>query len=138
MRLVLDTNVVLKALIKDSVVRGILLHSEHEFLVPKHGLEETRKHLGVVAIKSGLSVQEIGSVLDIVLAGVETIPAAGASSKLREAEEAMSKIDPTDVPLVTAALSARCDGIWSDDKDLKRQDKVRVWTTKEVASLSRT
>ncbi|MDG6926768.1 MAG: PIN domain nuclease, partial [Nitrososphaerota archaeon] len=59
-------------------------------------------------------------------------------SKLREAEEAMSKIDPTDVPLVTAALSARCDGIWSDDKDLKRQDKVRVWTTKEVASLSRT
>jgi hypothetical protein len=33
-------------------------------------------------------------------------------------------------------MSVSCDGIWSDDKHLKRQDKVRVWTTKEVVGLS--
>jgi hypothetical protein len=34
LKFVLDTNVVLKALIKDSMVRGILLGSTHEFLIP--------------------------------------------------------------------------------------------------------
>ncbi len=53
MRLVLDTNVILKALIKDSVVRGMLLRSGHELLIPEYAIEETKMHLDVVAAKSG-------------------------------------------------------------------------------------
>ena len=136
MRLVLDTNVVLKALIKDSVVRGILLQSAHEFIVPEYAIEETKKHLDVVASKSGLTEKEIGSILDTLLAKVEVIPAAKVASKMKDAEAVMSSIDVGDIPFVAACLSASCDGIWSDDKDLKRQHKVRVWTTKEVAGLS--
>jgi predicted nucleic acid-binding protein len=49
LKLVLDTNVILEALIKDSVVRGIVLRSSHEFLIPEYAIDETRKHLGTVA-----------------------------------------------------------------------------------------
>lgn len=42
MKVVLDTNVILNALIKDSAVRGIILGSNNEFLVPEYAIEETR------------------------------------------------------------------------------------------------
>jgi predicted nucleic acid-binding protein len=135
LRLVLDTNVVLKALIKDSVVRGMLLRSLHEFVIPEYAIEETKKHLDMVAIKSGLSEKEIDSVLSALLVNVEVIPAAKVASKMKEAEAVMSSIDAGDIPFVAACMSAGCDGIWSDDKDLKRQRKVKVWTTKEVAGM---
>ena len=53
MKFVLDTNVILKAIIKDSVVRGILLSSNHEFLIPEHAIDETKNHLDVAAKKIG-------------------------------------------------------------------------------------
>ena len=136
MRLVLDTNVILKALIRDSVVRGMLLRPKHELLIPEYAIEETRRHLDVVAKKSGLTEEEIGQVLDMLLVKLEVVPAAKVTPKLGEAELVMSTIDAGDVPFVAAAISARCDGIWSDDKHLRRQNKVKVWTTKEVAALS--
>jgi len=70
LKFVLDTNVILKALIKDSVVRGILLGSSHEFLIPEYAIDETRKHLDLVAKKSGLSRGEIISVMDALLTNI--------------------------------------------------------------------
>ena len=137
MRFVLDTNVILKALIKDSVVRGILLRSSHEFLVPEHAIDETRKHLGTVAEKSGLSESEINSVIDALLVSIKVVPAEKVVSKWKEAEHVMAEVDVGDVPFVAAAMSVSCDGIWSDDKHLRRQGKVRVWKTKEIVGLSR-
>jgi predicted nucleic acid-binding protein len=137
LKLVLDTNVILKALIRDSVVRGILLRSSHEFLIPEYAIDETRKHLGMVAEKSGLSESEINSVIDALLVSIKVVPAEKVVSKWKEAGDLMAGIDAGDAPFVAAAMSASCDGIWSDDKHLRRQDKVRVWTTKEIVGLSR-
>ena len=53
----------------------------------------------------------------------------------KRAEEIMVDIDRSDIPFVAAALSLLCDGIWSDDADLKRQKRVKVWNTKEVLGL---
>jgi predicted nucleic acid-binding protein len=135
LKFVLDTNVILKALIKDSVVRGILLGSNHEFLIPEHAIEETRKHLDAVAKKSGLSKDEINLVMDALLTNIRVIPAEDVLSKWKEAEEVMARVDKDDVPFVAASLSVNCDGIWSDDKHLGRQSKVRVWATKDVVRL---
>ena len=41
----LDTNVILKALIRDSAVRHIIVGPRHEFLIPEEAIEETRKHM---------------------------------------------------------------------------------------------
>jgi predicted nucleic acid-binding protein len=137
LKFVLDTNVILKALIRDSVVRGIILGSNHEFLIPEYAIHETRKHLDVVAKKSGLSVVEINSVIDVLLTNVRVIPADEVLSKWKEAEEIMARVDEDDVPFVAASMSVNCDGIWSDDKHLRRQGKVKVWTTKDVVGLQR-
>ena len=132
----LDTNVILKALIKDSVVRGIILFSNHEFLVPAYLIDETERHLEEVVKKSGLSKSETNAVMDDLFAHVQVVPADEVISKWKEAEEIMERVDKNDVAFVAAALGTSCDGIWSDDKHLKRQRKVKVWTTKDVARLS--
>jgi len=136
LKFVLDTNIIPEALIKDSVVRGILLRSNHEFLIPEHAIDETKKHLDVVARKSGLSEGEIDSVMDTLLTNIKVVPSDEVLSKWKEAENAIAEVDEDDVPIVAASMSVSCDGIWSDDRHLKRQNKVRVWTTKDVTKLS--
>ena len=131
----LDTNVFLKALIKKSVVRGIIVGSAHEFLTPAYLIEEIREHFDEVEKKSGLSRTEIESVVDALLARIRVVPADEVVSKWEEAEVIMKNIDENDIPFVAAALSAQCDGIWSDDRHLRRQRKVRVWTTRDVVGL---
>jgi predicted nucleic acid-binding protein len=54
LKFVLDTNVILKALIKDSRVRAILIGSGHEFLMPEEAIEGIRRHSSLVEEKSGL------------------------------------------------------------------------------------
>ena len=137
MRLVPDTDIILKALIKDSVVRDMLLRLGHDLFIREYAIEETRRHLDVVTAKSGLAEEETVSVLDTLLVKVKVAPAGKVASKLREAERVTSTIDAVDAPFVVAAMSDRCDGIWSDYKDLRRQKRVRVWTTREIAALSR-
>lgn len=57
MRLVLDTNILIAALIKDSITRRILLLPDLEFFLPAFALDELAK-LVVVAMKSPRPVAE--------------------------------------------------------------------------------
>ncbi len=135
MKFVLDTNILLKALIKDSTVRGIIIGPKHEFVIPEDAIEETRKYMSLIEEKSGLSKVEIDSVLEMLLADIQMISAHDILSVWKEAEEIMSPIDRNDTAFLAAAMSVTCDGIWSDDKHLTRQKKIKVWRTKDVIEL---
>ena len=135
MRIVLDTNIILKALIKNSRVRGILLNPRHQFYVPEYAVEETRKHILVVKEKTGLSESEIERVFDVLLSNLRVIPPKRVMRRFEEAQSIMRSIDTKDAPFVAAALSIASDGIWSDDVHLKRQSRVRVWNTREMVQL---
>lgn len=135
MKIVVDTNVILRALIKGSRVRGLLLSPKHQFYIPEYALEETKKHVLVVRRKTGLSEDEVERLFDILLTNLRVLPARKVAPKLDEALKLMRSIDSKDAPFVAAALGGECDGIWSDDANLKRQRKVRVWNTKEMMSL---
>ncbi len=135
MKIVVDTNVILKALIKNSKVRGILLSPKHRFYIPEYALEETRKHMVLVKEKTGLSGGEIEQVLGVLSSNLRVVSSEQVMQELREAQRVMRSIDRKDAPFVAAVLSIAADGIWSDDKHLKRQSKVRVWNTKEIMQL---
>ncbi len=45
MRLVIDTNIIISSLIKDSTNRQILLLPSFEFLLPEFTFEEINKHM---------------------------------------------------------------------------------------------
>ncbi len=135
MKIVVDTNIILKALIKNSKVRAILLNPNHQFCVPEYAIEETERHLPSIVEKTGLPAGEVKLVLSILLTNMQVIPLQEVMSKWNEAVEIMAPIDIEDTPFIAAALVQRFDGIWSDDKHLKRQKKVKVWSTGEILRL---
>jgi predicted nucleic acid-binding protein len=132
LKLVVDTNVLLKALIKDSRVRAILLSPGHQFVVPEYVMEEVERHLPLIMEKSGLSEREIRLALSILLTNIQVIPKEDVLAQWSEAEKIMMSIDRGDIPFIAASLSTACDGTWSDDKHLRRQNKVKVWTTEDI------
>lgn len=132
MKLVVDTNIIFKALIKMSRARAILLNPNHQFYLPEYALEEVERHLSLIRDKSGLSEEEVKLALSILLTNIQVVPAEDILGKWDEAERIIGKIDTGDIPFIALALIIKCDGIWSDDKDLKRQEKVKVWSTSEM------
>lgn len=132
LKLILDTNIILKALIKNSKVRAILLSPNYQLYVPAYAVEEVKKHVPLLIEKTGLSEEKIKLALGILLTNIQVVPPENISTKWNEAEEIMGPIDRGDVPFIAAALSIAWDGIWSDDRDLKRQKRVKVWSTREI------
>lgn len=53
----------------------------------------------------------------------------------KEAEKVMSRIDMDDAPFVALALSFQNDCIWSEDKHLLKQKRVKVWRTRDLLKL---
>ena len=135
MKFVLDTNILLKALIRNSKVRAALLSPNHQLFVPEYAVEETRRHFGLIVKKTRLSEEEVKLVLGVLLTNLHAILSRDIMANWKVAEEIMVDIDRGDIPFVAAALSLPCDGIWSDDLHLKRQKRVKVWNTKEVLGL---
>jgi len=135
LKFVLDTNILLKALIRNSKVRAALLSPNHQLFVPEYAVEETRRHFGLIVKKTGLSEEEVKLVLGVLLTNLHVILSRDIMANWKVAEGIMVDIDRSDIPFVAAALSLPCDGIWSDDIHLKRQKRVKVWNTKEVLGL---
>jgi len=120
LKLIVDTNIILSALIKGSKVRAIPMSPNHRFYIPEYALEEIEKHLCLVVEKTALSENEVKLALDILLTNMQVIHSEDIMTKLNEVEEIMGSHDMGDVPFLAAALSIDCDGIWSDDKDFNR------------------
>ncbi|OIO81804.1 hypothetical protein AUJ84_00200 [Candidatus Pacearchaeota archaeon CG1_02_32_132] len=132
MRFILDTNVLISALIKDSVTREILAKSGFEFYYPEISLEEITKHKELILEKSDMTKDEYSELLRKILTYVSLIGQDKINSKLEEAKEIFSHVDSDDVIFIVATLSIENDGIWSEDKHFKSQYKIKVYTTKEL------
>ncbi len=135
MQLVLDTNILLAALIRNSKTRLLLLHPSLSFFLPEYSLEEIKEHKQLIIDKSGLSNPEIDFLLDLILTNINVVPETSFRTYIIRAKEIMSTIDPDDIPFIALALSFHNDGIWSQDKDFQRQSTVKVWTTVELLNL---
>jgi predicted nucleic acid-binding protein len=134
MELVIDSNVVISALIRDSLTRKIILDSNHRFYAPEFLRTEIEKYEGLITEKSNLNEKGLETLLSLVLGEVEVLPIESYEDKLSKAENLIGKEDIKDVPFLAVALHKEC-RIWSDDKDLNKQEKVEVETTEEIIEL---
>jgi predicted nucleic acid-binding protein len=81
---------------------------------------------------SGLPLDEIDILLNLLLENISIIPAQTIKSHLEEAERIIGGIDPKDIPFVALSLAIEKDGIWSCDKHFKTIKKIRVWKTSDL------
>ena len=75
MKLIVDSSILISALIKDSATREILLLPFFEFLLPEYSLEEVETKKDKISKLSGLSENEIDIVLSLILENISIIPA---------------------------------------------------------------
>lgn len=132
MRLVIDTGVLIAALLKKSVTREILLFPFMEFLLPEYALEELEAHKDSISSRSGLTQEEIDVVLSMLMENISIIPVSEIKPNLKKAERIIGSIDPFDVPFVALSLSTKNDGIWSNDKHFENLKGIKVWKTSDV------
>ncbi len=127
MRLVVDANILFAALVRDGLTRQLLF--EHELLAPTLMLREFRKHRAVLERKTGLRDHLLDELLSLLIQGSGLRFLEPSGRMLREAERFSP--DKGDVDYLALCLDEGCD-LWSNDKPLRGQARVRVWSTEEL------
>lgn len=126
---VIDANPIISALIKPGVSREIIINREFKFVTPSYTLTEIYKHKNEICKKAKISQKEFDDLLYRLFGYIRIINSNHYSEKLKEAKILIEDID--DVTYIACALYLNCP-IWSDDKHFKKQNKIKILTTKEI------
>ena len=129
MKIIVDTNRIIAALIKDSVSRKILLSGKFEFLTIGVTKSEIEKYKQEIMEKAQITEEGFDQIFSLLYSRIFVVDDVVIESKMEEAKLVMDKVDPNDTPFIALALSVENDGIWSHDKHFEEQNKIRIWKT---------
>lgn len=132
-RIVLDANILIRAVLGRRVKKIITEHAEHaEFFAPELAFGEAERHLPEILAKHGREDQidqalaYLGGLQAVVLPVPEDVYASVRAAALSRIESR----DPDDWPVLAAALVIECP-IWTEDRDFFGTG-VPTWTTDRV------
>jgi predicted nucleic acid-binding protein len=135
MKIVMDSNVLFSALIKDSLTRKIILEYDDLFLFPEFIFEETNNHIEELLTKSKMKKEDFDLLLKSLLNKVFIVPNENLLNYKEEALDIVKNIDIDDAVFFACALNYKNSIIWSDDKKLKLQNKIKILNTSEIKNL---
>lgn len=137
MTIIVDTNVLVAALIQRGIVRELVLGHPSEFLTPETCVEEVWNNREDWNRK-GVPGPIVREAIDIL---VEDFVSVVPRSVYRVVEEEATKLirDPDDVPVVALALAVDNRGVWTfNTKDFsgpRLLERIRVLGTGEVKAI---
>ena len=129
MDLVVDANIIFAALIKDGNTIELLLEPNLHLFVPEFLFSEISKHKKELMEKTKRTEDELDEILNILEHKMTIIPMEEFESFLNKAKEISP--DPDDVPYFALALKLNI-AIWTNDKKLKEQKRVKVYNTRDI------
>jgi len=136
--LVVDANVLLASFLKEAITRELLLDTRLTFYAPEHLLTETSRHLvrsASLRKRIKLSNDELQTLFQILTSNIITVPKEAYNHLL---EKAMGLAPhQQDAPYLAVALLCKIP-IWSNDRGLKHQNEVEIYSTTElIGTLAR-
>lgn len=131
MKLVVDANVVISALIADSKTRELIVTLEPALLTPSFVHDEIENDTELIVEKSGMSPERVRQFVELLFQYIEVVPVDEFYPYIEEADTAIGETDPDDVLYVACALASDAD-IWSDDSDFDEQNVVEAHSTSDV------
>ena len=135
MKFIIDTNILISSLLKDSTTREILLNESFNFYIPEIILSEVNKYLPYIIQKSELTEEELKELLNTLLENLILVPIDEYEKKMDKGMEIIGNIDENDSQFIALALSIENDGIWSNDKHFKKQKEIKVYKTIDILNL---
>ena len=131
MRLLVDTNRIIAALIRDSLSRRIIFHFNAELITIPLAEEEIKKHQDEIITKAKVSKTEFDEIYRQLFEKLTLLNQDAIKIYRNEASAIMDSIDPDDTQFIAAALATNAE-IWSDDYHFQQQKKIKVWRTKDL------
>ena len=133
MKLVVDTNIILAALLKNKTIRKIILFSNHKLFVPDFSFEEINYIKRSLYRRIGIKEEELIKILNILEKRFIIVPVHLYTHKMKEAKNLLK--DKDDAPFLALALAFSLDAIWTADKGFLEQDKIKIIQTKDILKL---
>ncbi len=132
MELVVDTNVIFSAIVRNSVTRILLLNPNLILYSPEGLISELDEHKKEIRAKSKLNEKRYDELMAVLLSKIKLEPKETIAPFLKEALEFSP--DKDDSPFLALCL-AKGIALWSNDKPLKQQSFVKVLSTAELFKI---
>jgi len=133
MDLVIDANVLFSALIKDSFAYNLLFSDTFHIFTPEYIFTELEKHKDEILEKTERTTGEFFRLVETLKRRIVIVPLEELVPYVEEAEKLTP--DSDDMAYFALALKLNC-AIWSNDKKLKDQNKIRIYNTHELSKIS--
>jgi putative PIN family toxin of toxin-antitoxin system len=129
MILVVDANILFSALIKDSSTAKLLFEESLNLCTSEFIIQEFFKYEDMILKKTHRTKEQFIQIMHMLKDIITVVPKEEYSDFMSEAESISP--DEKDTLYFALALKFRC-GIWSNDKRLRTQDKIKVYSTNDV------
>jgi len=134
MELVADTNIVAAAILRKGLTRELLFNPVLSLFSPDRLTAELYGHEAEFVEKSGLTGEQFRQAVALVLSRIDVLPFEFYSHLAFQARQTAP--DKDDWPFLAVAMRKNC-CLWSNDKKLRQQDKVKVVDTAELREILR-
>lgn len=134
MKLVVDANILIAALLKNATTREILLKEDMEFFAPEHLLNELKHILKNPKIRRRfhLSDEALYELASAILSRIQFVPEKIFSASIKRALPLVAHSE--DTPYLGLSLAFK-HPLWSNDFALKEQSLVKIYTTYELVNI---
>ncbi|MBU2100842.1 nucleotide-binding protein [Candidatus Micrarchaeota archaeon] len=130
MELVVDSNIAISAIISSKgKTRELLFLDKIKLFAPHLLLSEIFKHKKEIIKKSGLSENEFNLAVSIILSRINFVSLHGFGSFIKKAKQICPDLNDTE--FFALALYKNIP-LWSNDKALKKQNRIIVFSTTEL------
>lgn len=134
LKLVVNTNRLIAALIRESTSRQILYHMDADFIGVQASMKEIEKYKGEILEKAKINEEEFQRILERICSRIIFLNEELVKLHVPEANEIMGQIDVGDVVFIAAALATSAD-VWSDDNHFYMQKRIKARKTKDLVEL---
>ena len=132
MELIVDANIIFAALIRDSITVKLLFVDDLHLYTPEFLLDEVRKYQKYLSNKTHRTKEEFESIYNVIKKRIVFIPMNYITPFIKKADKISP--DPDDLVYFAAALKMNI-SIWSNDKRLTKQNKVKIYATHELYEM---
>ena len=134
MRILVDTNRIIAALVKQGTTRSILFNEYFEFVTPDYTISEIMRYKEEIKRKARINDAELEILLALIFERITVIPESEYASFIGQCKDEIS--DPDDIPQLACCLASKAEGIWAHDPHFKKQNKINVFTNIDMLRIS--
>jgi predicted nucleic acid-binding protein len=132
MDLVVDANILFSVLIKSGETEKLIFEPTLNLFAPEFIFVEFEKYKEIIFKKTGRNKGELNKLINILKKRIKTISNEEIEIFIEKAVEICP--DEGDVNYFALAIKLKC-ALWSNDKELKNQKHVIVYSTYDLINM---